>query len=55
MNSTTDRVGKNLSTASSEELRSYLITCDYKGKEFKEKVLDELLSRAVMAGKNLQC
>jgi 23S rRNA pseudoU1915 N3-methylase RlmH len=28
-----------------DELKSHLITCDYKGKDFKTEVLNELLKR----------
>lgn len=34
------------------ELRSHLITCDYKGKDFKTAVLDELLKREFERGLN---
>ena len=37
-------------TMSEQELKLNLITCDYRGKEFKEKVLQELLDRSFQQG-----
>lgn len=40
----------NIKEMSDTELRSLLITCDYKGKEVKTEALDELLRRASSEG-----
>lgn len=36
---------KTIKALTVDELRTHLITCDYRGKEFKTLVLDELLER----------
>jgi 23S rRNA pseudoU1915 N3-methylase RlmH len=43
----------NFETMSEKELRDHLLTCDYKGKEFKTQALDELLKRAEQRGMSL--
>lgn len=40
----------SLTTKSNEELLTHLITLDYKGKEYKTNVLNELLQRAYSQG-----
>ena len=37
----------DLSKLTDDELRKYLITADYLGKEHKEACLDELIERAI--------
>lgn len=39
----------DVKTMSETELRSHLITSDYRGRTYKEQVLDELLRRAQLA------
>lgn len=36
----------NVDQMTEQELRDLLLTCDYKGKEIKEQVLNELIKRA---------
>ena len=48
MKSSTHNYRENLKTVKAlteEELKAHLLTCDYRGREFKTLVLDELLER----------
>jgi hypothetical protein len=37
----------NIKDMTDEELRSHILTCDYKGKSFKALVLQEIINREV--------
>lgn len=43
-------MNKSIENYTEEELKLELITSDFHGKEFKKKVLDELLSREYLRG-----
>jgi hypothetical protein len=43
-------MSKHIEDYTEEELKLELLTSDYKGKEFKKKCLDELLSREYVRG-----
>jgi hypothetical protein len=43
---------EEIRVASVDDLKKFLITCDWRGKEFKAKALEEIIERAVREREN---